>query len=78
MGGTLLSASGVTKVFEEGQRPRRWPRTPSTRRTATRRRAAPASRPTDARVLAAKVAFAEPLPLKLGTTVDLRIAPGER
>jgi len=34
------------------------------------------SRPTDARVLAVKVAFAEPAPLKLGTTVDLRIAPG--
>jgi RND family efflux transporter MFP subunit len=33
------------------------------------------SRPTDARVLAVKVAFTEPTPLKLGTTVDLRIAP---
>jgi HlyD family secretion protein len=31
------------------------------------------SRPTDVRVLAVKVAFAEPVPLKLGTTVDLRI-----
>jgi len=31
------------------------------------------SRPTDVRVLALKVAFAEPTPLKLGTTVDLRI-----
>jgi len=36
------------------------------------------SRPTDARVLAVKVAFAEPLPLKLGTTVDLRIAAAGR
>jgi HlyD family secretion protein len=36
------------------------------------------SRPTDARVLAVKVAFAEPMPLKLGTTVDLRIAPAGR
>lgn len=36
------------------------------------------SRPTDARVLAVKVAFAEPSPLKLGTTVDLRIAPAAR
>lgn len=36
------------------------------------------SRPTDARVLAVKVAFAEPVPLRLGTTVDLRIAPAER
>ena len=33
------------------------------------------SRPTDARVLAVKVAFAEPVPLRLGTTVDLRITP---
>jgi RND family efflux transporter MFP subunit len=30
-------------------------------------------RPTDVRVLAVKVAFAEPVPLRLGTTVDLRI-----
>jgi multidrug resistance efflux pump len=36
------------------------------------------SRPTDARVLAVKVAFAEKAPLKLGTTVDLRIAPAGR
>lgn len=36
------------------------------------------SRPTDTRVLAVKVALAEPVPLKLGTTVDLRIAPPER
>ena len=34
------------------------------------------SRPTDARILAVKVAFAEPVPLRLGTTVDLRIATG--
>jgi RND family efflux transporter MFP subunit len=33
------------------------------------------SRPTDVRVLAVKVAFAEPVPLRLGTTVDLRIQP---
>ncbi len=32
------------------------------------------SRPTDARVLSVKVAFAEAVPLRLGTTVDLRIA----
>ena len=30
------------------------------------------SRPTDTRILAVKVAFAEPTPLKLGTTVELR------
>ena len=33
------------------------------------------SRPTDVRVLAVKVAFAEAVPLRLGTTVDLRIKP---
>jgi HlyD family secretion protein len=31
------------------------------------------SRPTDTRVLAVKVAFAEPTPLKLGTSVELKI-----
>lgn len=33
------------------------------------------SRPTDTRILAVKVAFAESTPLKLGTTVELRIQP---
>ena len=33
------------------------------------------SRPTDTRILAVKVAFAEKSPLKLGTTVELRIQP---
>lgn len=32
-------------------------------------------RPTDTRIVAVKVAFAEPSPLKLGTTVELRIEP---
>lgn len=36
------------------------------------------SRPTDTRILAVKVAFAEPTPLKLGTTVELRIGPASR
>jgi RND family efflux transporter MFP subunit len=33
------------------------------------------SRPTDTRILSVKVAFAEKTPLKLGTTVELRIEP---
>jgi RND family efflux transporter MFP subunit len=33
------------------------------------------SRPTDTRILAVKVAFSEPTPLKLGTTVELKIEP---
>ena len=36
------------------------------------------SRPTDTRILAVKVAFAEPTPLKLGTTVELKIEPQAR
>jgi RND family efflux transporter MFP subunit len=36
------------------------------------------SRPTDVRILAVKVAFAEPVPLRLGTTVNLRIAGSQR
>jgi HlyD family secretion protein len=36
------------------------------------------SRPTDTRILAVKVAFAEKNPLKLGTTVELRIEPAGR
>ena len=34
------------------------------------------SRPTDTRILAVKVSFAEPNPLRLGTTVELAIEPG--
>jgi hypothetical protein len=33
------------------------------------------ARPTDTRVLAVKVAFTEPTPLKLGATVELRVQP---
>lgn len=36
------------------------------------------ARPTDTRILAVKVAFAEATPLKLGTTVELQIAPTGR
>jgi RND family efflux transporter MFP subunit len=35
-------------------------------------------RPTDTRILAVKVAFVDEAPLKLGTTVELRIEPRER
>ena len=36
------------------------------------------SRPTDTRILAIKVAFAEPTPLRLGTTVELQIESSAR
>ena len=35
-------------------------------------------RPTDTRILSVKVAFAEPSPLRLGTTVQLGIAPAQQ
>jgi HlyD family secretion protein len=46
-------------------------------RSVTRRRLKPQDpgRPTDTRILAVKVAFAEATPLKLGATVELRIQP---
>jgi RND family efflux transporter MFP subunit len=46
-------------------------------RSVTLRRLKPQDpgRPTDTRILAVKVAFAEPTPLKLGATVELRIQP---
>jgi HlyD family secretion protein len=50
-------------------------------RSVTLRRLKPQdpSRPTDTRILAVKVAFAEPTPLKLGATVELKIdAPTSR
>jgi len=50
-------------------------------RSVTLRRLKPQDpgRPTDTRILAVKVAFAEPTPLKLGATVELRIdAPSPR
>jgi RND family efflux transporter MFP subunit len=50
-------------------------------RSVTLRRLKPQdpSRPTDTRILAVKVAFAEPTPLKLGATVELKIdAPAPR
>src|SRR5712692_7242205 len=50
-------------------------------RSVTLRRLKPQDpgRPTDTRILAVKVAFAEPTPLKLGATVELKIeAPPDR
>lgn len=75
-------ALGATVTIEaDGYPGRSWRgRVEEIPESVTRRRLKPQdpSRPTDARVLAVKVAFVEPLPLKLGTTVDLRIAPAAR
>ena len=53
------------------------PRSRRSRTSVTLRQLKPQDpgRPTDTRILAVKVAFAEPTPLKLGTTVELRIEP---
>jgi RND family efflux transporter MFP subunit len=75
--GAVVLGVGVT-ITADGYPGRAWRgRVEEVPDSVTLRRIKPQdpSRPTDARVLAVKVAFAEPTPLKLGTTVDLRIAP---
>jgi len=72
-----LSLGAVVTIRSDGYPGRSWQgRVEEIPESATVRRLKPQdpSRPTDTRVLAVKVAFAEPTPLKLGTTVDLRIA----
>jgi RND family efflux transporter MFP subunit len=77
-GGVALGAA--VKITADGYPGRSWLGTiEEVPGSVTLRRIKPQdpSRPTDARVLAVKVAFAEPVPLRLGTTVDLRITPSE-
>jgi HlyD family secretion protein len=77
-GGVALGAP--VKITADGYPGRSWRGTiEEVPDSVTLRRIKPQdpSRPTDARVLAVKVAFAEPVPLRLGTTVDLRITPSE-
>jgi RND family efflux transporter MFP subunit len=77
-GGVALGAA--VKISADGYPGRSWRGTiEEVPNSVTLRRIKPQdpSRPTDARVLAVKVAFAEPVPLRLGTTVDLRITPSE-
>jgi RND family efflux transporter MFP subunit len=75
-GGVALGAD--VKITADGYPGRSWRGTiEEVPDSVTLRRIKPQdpSRPTDARVLAVKVAFAEDVPLRLGTTVDLRITP---
>jgi RND family efflux transporter MFP subunit len=75
-GGVALGAE--VKITADGYPGRSWRGTiEEVPDSVTLRRIKPQdpSRPTDARVLAVKVAFAESVPLRLGTTVDLRITP---
>lgn len=72
-----LSLGSAVTIRSDGYPGQTWKgRVEEIPESATVRRLKPQdpSRPTDTRVLAVKVAFAEPTPLKLGTTVDLRIA----
>jgi RND family efflux transporter MFP subunit len=78
-GGIVLGAP-VT-ITAEGYPGRSWKgRVEEIPDSVTLRRLKPQypSRPTDTRILAVKVAFAEPTPLKLGTTVELKIAAESR
>jgi HlyD family secretion protein len=78
-GGIALGAAVV--ITAEGYPGRSWKgRVEEIPDSVTLRRLKPQdpSRPTDTRILAVKVAFAEPTPLKLGTTVELKIEPQAR
>jgi HlyD family secretion protein len=78
-GGIALGAAVV--ITAEGYPGRSWMgRVEEIPDSVTLRRLKPQdpSRPTDTRILAVKVAFAEPTPLKLGTTVELKIEPRAR
>jgi RND family efflux transporter MFP subunit len=78
-GGIALGAPVV--ITAEGYPGRSWKgRVEEIPDSVTLRRLKPQdpSRPTDTRILAVKVAFAEPTPLKLGTTVELKIEPQAR
>jgi RND family efflux transporter MFP subunit len=78
-GGVALGAPVV--ITAEGYPGRSWKgRVEEIPDSVTLRRLKPQdpSRPTDTRILAVKVAFAEPTPLKLGTTVELTIGAQDR
>jgi HlyD family secretion protein len=73
-----LAVGAEVTITSDGYPGRRWTgRVEEVADSVTPRRlkAQDPARPTDARVLAVKVAFAQASPLKLGTTVNLRIAP---
>lgn len=75
---SALQPGAAVAISAEGYPGRSWAgRVEDVPDSVTLRRLKPQDpgRPTDTRILAVKVAFAEPNPLKLGTTVELRIAP---
>ncbi len=76
-----LSPGAPVRITAEGYPGQAWKgRVEEVPDSVTLRRLKPQdpARPTDTRILAVKVAFAEPNPLKLGTTVELRITPERR
>jgi RND family efflux transporter MFP subunit len=76
-----VALGAPVRITAEGYPGRSWPgRVEEIPDSVTLRRLKPQdpSRPTDTRILAVKVAFAEKTPLKLGTTVELQIEPAER
>jgi RND family efflux transporter MFP subunit len=78
--GAIVLGAPVT-ITAEGYPGRSWEgRVEEIPDSVTLRRLKPQdpSRPTDTRILAVKVAFAEETPLKLGTTVELKIRPETR
>ena len=76
-----IALGAPVRISAEGYPGQSWPgRVEEIPDSVTLRRLKPQdpSRPTDTRILAVKVAFVEPNPLKLGTTVELRIHPAGR
>jgi HlyD family secretion protein len=76
-----LALGARVTITAEGFPGRAWPgRVEEVADAVTLRKLKPQdpARPTDTRILAVKIAFGEPTPLKLGTTVDLRIEPPAR
>jgi len=72
----VLRVGAAATITADGMPGRSWPgRVEEIPRAVTLRRLKPQdpARATDTRVLAVKVAFAEAVPLRLGTTVELRI-----
>jgi HlyD family secretion protein len=75
---SALALGAPVVISAEGFPGRTWPgRVEEIAHSVTLRKLKPQdpARPTDTRILAVKVAFADPTPLRLGTTVELRFEP---
>jgi RND family efflux transporter MFP subunit len=75
---SALALGAPVVITADGFPGRTWPgRVEEIAHSVTLRKLKPQdpARPTDTRILAVKVAFGEPAPLRLGTTVEVRIEP---